>query len=545
MCSKPHKFFTRHTHTGILNHVDGAAVAISGYLPQDMLGSSIFDFYHPEDMSFLKEVYETIMKEAHKTGSSFHSKPYRFLINNGCYIHIETEWISFVNPWSKKLEFVIGHHRVLKGPTNPNVFAEKCFKESSRPEESLKSSKTIQEEILRLMEAPISRPSDTVKQVVSKRCQALASFMESLLGEVNRNDLQLEVQIESDVTFSERDSVMLGEISPHHDYFDSKSSSETPPSYNQLNYNENLQRFFDSRPVTTVLDESINKVESNDADTGTVQGFGESESGGNLSSGSNVRMKSITNASNTGTGTSSGSFHLPTLTQELLCKHNEDMEKTMIKKHKVLRTSNRMVDKVKKNPDKNQQDSQINHGHGVKRSGSHSWEGEVHKTSKHEHFPEARPEATQETTVSTIGNTENKYSQATSSRNVDLWPPFSVSLTTFHSSNSYITAPTVFPAVYYIPAQNQTTQNTPSANLGSLLGLYPPFSSNQAQIMYQPTMIYQPMAFQPLTTAANSQTNSAINFSVTFFLIFAFFISFSCFFCFILLFCRQMYLKKF
>lgn len=43
---------------------------------------------------------------------------------------------------------------------------------------------------------------------------------------------------------------MLGEISPHHDYCDSKSSSETPPSYNQLNYNENLQRFFNSRPRT-------------------------------------------------------------------------------------------------------------------------------------------------------------------------------------------------------------------------------------------------------------------------------------------------------
>lgn len=49
---------------------------------------------------------------------------------------------------------------------------------------------------------------------------------------------------------------MLGEISPHHDYYDSKSSSETPPSYNQLNYNANIQRFFQSKPKTTVSDES-------------------------------------------------------------------------------------------------------------------------------------------------------------------------------------------------------------------------------------------------------------------------------------------------
>lgn len=49
---------------------------------------------------------------------------------------------------------------------------------------------------------------------------------------------------------------MLGEISPHHDYCNSKSSSETPPSYNQLNYNENLQRFFDSKPKTLTSDEN-------------------------------------------------------------------------------------------------------------------------------------------------------------------------------------------------------------------------------------------------------------------------------------------------
>lgn len=50
---------------------------------------------------------------------------------------------------------------------------------------------------------------------------------------------------------------MLGEISPHHDYYDRDSSSETPPSYNQMNYKENIQRFFQSNPVTTASDKSV------------------------------------------------------------------------------------------------------------------------------------------------------------------------------------------------------------------------------------------------------------------------------------------------
>lgn len=59
---------------------------------------------------------------------------------------------------------------------------------------------------------------------------------------------------------------MLGEISPHHEYYDSKSSTETPPSYNQLNYNENIERFFKSKPPVATMygsdEENINS--SND-----------------------------------------------------------------------------------------------------------------------------------------------------------------------------------------------------------------------------------------------------------------------------------------
>lgn len=86
-----------------------------GYLPQDLIGRSIMDFYHHEDLAVMKETYETVMKKGQTAGASFCSKPYRFLIQNGCYVLLETEWTSFVNPWSRKLEFVVGHHRVFQG----------------------------------------------------------------------------------------------------------------------------------------------------------------------------------------------------------------------------------------------------------------------------------------------------------------------------------------------------------------------------------------------------------------------------------------------
>ncbi len=183
-------------------------------------------------------------------------------------------------------------------------------------------------------------------------------------------DLKIDLPQESDITFSERDSVMLGEISPHffdRDCFDSKSSSETPPSYNQLNYKENLQRFFDSHPITTLNEDTLKIDDSKDSNRASnispVRGFGGNLSSG--SSGSNAQMESITNTS---TGTSSGSYQPPTLTEALLYKHNEDMEKQIIKKHKTSRGGGKGGEKNKKGPDKS-----TNEYSGVKRSASHSW----------------------------------------------------------------------------------------------------------------------------------------------------------------------------
>lgn len=46
-------------------------------------------------------------------GPLFLSRPYKFRCQNGDYVMVETEWSSFINPWGKKLEFIIGRHKVL------------------------------------------------------------------------------------------------------------------------------------------------------------------------------------------------------------------------------------------------------------------------------------------------------------------------------------------------------------------------------------------------------------------------------------------------
>lgn len=534
------KFSTRHTTNGVLNYVDGNSVESIGYLPQDILGQSIMELYHPEDMPILKKMYETIMVKGQTAGASFVSQPYRFRVKNGCYLVLTTEWTSFVNPWSRELEFVIGNHHILEGPSDPDVFALHFNHQHQFPDELLKEAKTIEEQILRLLKEPVTKPSDTVKQEVSKRCKALASFMEELMDEVTQPELKLNLLNESDFTFSERDSVMLGEISPHHDYFNSKSSSETPPSYNQLNYNDNLQRFFDSRPVMNI-EESLKNDSSGGTNTeiqddrtnvspnqrfSASGGGGSGGSAGNFSSESNAQMDSTTNTTSN-TGTSSGSVQPPTLTEELLCKHNEDMQKVMLKKHREARTTGRGADKNRKGPPDKVYTNIATHG--VKRGSSHSWEDDMHKTAKHQHNPnptvdyQPQPSTAQpavlpklptqpllpvipmDTCRSVVTTTAVTMGHQTATipynlpRAGEMWPPFSVSVTTVQTAQTsasagFVPSHGIFPTLYYIPAAAQPTPTNPITVPYVAGMMYPQLY--QQSVLYPP-MMYHAMPYQP------------------------------------------------
>lgn len=442
-------------------------------------------------------------------------------------------------------------------------------------EEAQNRNTRIKEDIVKLLAETVSRPSDTVKQEVSRRCQALASFMETLMDEVTRADLKLEMPHENELTVSERDSVMLGEISPHHDYYDSKSSTETPPSYNQLNYNENLLRFFNSKPVTAPVELDPPKLESSYVSSARedarstlspVHGFegsGGSGSSGNFTTGSNVRMSSVTNTSNAGTGTSGGgnsaggasggvgavgvAANAPlvtvTLTESLLNKHNDEMEKFMLKKHRESR--GRSGEKNKKSANEKMLEySGPGHGHGIKRGGSHSWEGEANKPKQQLTLNAVGVNANVGVAVG-VGGPDGKCGQPPGSQtmannqqfvqgslnctqNINLWPPFSVGITTPSAHTSTHTAVaqsnfspqqhSLFPAFYYIPAslanasspganhkscdQPSTSQQAAAAAampLQYMAGVMYPhpslFYSHPAAAAAATAMMYQPMPF--------------------------------------------------
>lgn len=44
----------------------------------------------------------------------YKGKPYRFKCQNGDFALVQTEWSNFVNPWSERVEFIIGRHKVIQ-----------------------------------------------------------------------------------------------------------------------------------------------------------------------------------------------------------------------------------------------------------------------------------------------------------------------------------------------------------------------------------------------------------------------------------------------
>lgn len=45
-------------------------------------------------------------------GQPFEHAALRMCARNGEYLTIDTSWSSFVNPWSRKVAFIVGRHKV-------------------------------------------------------------------------------------------------------------------------------------------------------------------------------------------------------------------------------------------------------------------------------------------------------------------------------------------------------------------------------------------------------------------------------------------------
>uniref|UniRef100_UPI003AAEAE49 period circadian protein homolog 2-like isoform X1 n=1 Tax=Centroberyx gerrardi TaxID=166262 RepID=UPI003AAEAE49 len=142
-------FTTTHTPNCVFQDVDERAVPLLGYLPQDLIGTPLLLNLHPSDRPFMLAIHRKILQYA---GQPFDHSSIRFCAKNGEYITIDTSWSSFVNPWSRKVSFVIGRHKVRMGPVNEDVFAAPAFHGGKIMDSDIQE---ISEQIHRLLLQPV------------------------------------------------------------------------------------------------------------------------------------------------------------------------------------------------------------------------------------------------------------------------------------------------------------------------------------------------------------------------------------------------------
>uniref|UniRef100_A0A8C9TIA9 Period circadian protein homolog 2 n=1 Tax=Scleropages formosus TaxID=113540 RepID=A0A8C9TIA9_SCLFO len=142
-------FTTTHTPNCVFQDVDERAVPLLGYLPQDLIGTPVLLHLHPNDRPLMLAVHRKILQYM---GQPFDHSSIRFCTRNGEYVTLDTSWSSFVNPWSRKVSFVIGRHKVRMGPVNEDVFAAPAFTESKIVDSDIQE---VTEQIHKLLLQPV------------------------------------------------------------------------------------------------------------------------------------------------------------------------------------------------------------------------------------------------------------------------------------------------------------------------------------------------------------------------------------------------------
>uniref|UniRef100_A0AAQ5YZP4 Aryl hydrocarbon receptor nuclear translocator like 2 n=1 Tax=Amphiprion ocellaris TaxID=80972 RepID=A0AAQ5YZP4_AMPOC len=105
---KPTKFITRYAIDGKFTFVDQQATTVIGYLPQELLGTSCYEYFHQDDLQHLAEKHRQVLRSKEK----IETKCYKFKTKYGSYVSLQSQWFSFTNPWTKEVDFIVSSNKV-------------------------------------------------------------------------------------------------------------------------------------------------------------------------------------------------------------------------------------------------------------------------------------------------------------------------------------------------------------------------------------------------------------------------------------------------
>ncbi|KAL3842167.1 hypothetical protein ACJMK2_020210 [Sinanodonta woodiana] len=107
--SQPLEFVSRHTIDGKFTFIDQEATVVLGYLPQELIGTSVYEYYHQDDIVRLADIHRKVLNSKEKLETGV----YKFKCKKGSFLHLRSVSFSFRNPWTKEVESIISTNYVV------------------------------------------------------------------------------------------------------------------------------------------------------------------------------------------------------------------------------------------------------------------------------------------------------------------------------------------------------------------------------------------------------------------------------------------------
>ncbi|XP_062850297.1 period circadian protein homolog 1b isoform X2 [Trichomycterus rosablanca] len=182
-------FTTSHTPSCLFQEVDERAVPLLGYLPQDLVGTPVLLSLHPEDRPIMVAIHKKILQFA---GQPFDHSPLRMCTRNGEYLTIDTSWSSFVNPWSRKVSFIVGRHKVRTSPLNEDIFTlPRTLEESAITSDIVQLSEQIHRLLIQPVHSSCSQGYGSLASNGSHELQPSAGSSSESIGTALEDPAQL------------------------------------------------------------------------------------------------------------------------------------------------------------------------------------------------------------------------------------------------------------------------------------------------------------------------------------------------------------------